>query len=56
MLDDEINDISEKLDEHLTTLELRCLFCEKPYNLKKKKINIISQRKYKQNRRIKRRS
>ena len=27
MLDDEINDILEKLDENLTTLELRCIFC-----------------------------
>ena len=35
MLDDEISSILEKLDENLTTLELRCIFCEKPYNCKK---------------------
>ena len=35
MLDDEINDILEKLDVNLTTLELRCIFCEKPYDFKK---------------------
>ena len=32
MLDDEISDVLEKLDVDLTTLELRCKFCEKPYN------------------------
>ena len=37
MLDDEINGILEKLDENLTTLELRCIFCEKPNNFKKEK-------------------
>ena len=37
MLDDEINDILEKLDVNLTTLELRCIFCEKPYNFKKER-------------------
>ena len=35
MLDDEINDILEKLDVNLTTLELRCIFCEKPCDFKK---------------------
>ena len=35
MLDDEISSILEKLDENLMTLELRCIFCEKPYNFKK---------------------
>ena len=35
MLDDEINEILEKLDVNLTTLELRCVFCEKPCNFKK---------------------
>ena len=28
-LHDEINDILEKLDENLTTLKLRCIFCGK---------------------------
>ena len=37
ILDNEINDISEKLDVNLTTLELRCIFCEKPYNFKKER-------------------
>ena len=37
ILDDEINDILEKLDVNLTTLELRCIFCEKPYNFKKER-------------------
>ena len=27
MLDDEINDMLEKLDGNLTTLKLRCIFC-----------------------------
>ena len=29
MLDDEINDILEKLDRNLMTLELRCISCKK---------------------------
>ena len=37
ILDDEINDILEKLDVNLTTLELRCIFCEKPYDFKKER-------------------
>ena len=35
MLDDEIIDILEKLDENLTTLELRCRFCKKSYDFEK---------------------
>ena len=35
ILDNEINDILEKLDVNLTTLKLRCIFLGKPYNLKK---------------------
>ena len=31
MLDDEINNILEKLDVHLTTLRLKCTFLKKPY-------------------------
>ena len=37
MLDDEINDILEKLDVNLTTLKLRCIFCGKPCNFKKER-------------------
>ena len=37
MLHDEISDVLEKLDVDLTTLELRCKFCEKPYNFLKKR-------------------
>ena len=35
MLDDEINNILEKLDVNLTTLKLRCIFCRKSYDFKK---------------------
>ena len=37
MLNDEINNIIEKLDEDLTTLKLRCIFCGKPYDFKKER-------------------
>ena len=37
MLDDEINDVLEKLDVNVTTLELRCIFCEKPYDFRKER-------------------
>ena len=37
ILDDEINDILEKLDVNLTTLELGHRFCEKPYDFKKER-------------------
>ena len=37
MLDDEINDISEKLDVNVTTLKLRCIFCGKPYDFEKER-------------------
>ena len=36
ILDDEINYILEKLDVNLTTLKLRCIFCGKPYDFKRK--------------------
>ena len=43
MLDDKINNILEKSDVNLTTLKLRCIFCGKPYDFKKRKrIKIIS--------------
>ena len=45
MLDDEINDILEKLDVNLTTLELRCIFCEKPYDFKKERELRLSAKK-----------
>ena len=32
ILDDEIDDILQKLDVNLTTLELRCIFWEKPHD------------------------
>ena len=37
MLDDEINNILEKLDVNLTTLELRCIFCEKLHDFEKER-------------------
>ena len=37
MLDYEINDILEKLDENLTTLKLKCIFCGKPCDFKKER-------------------
>ena len=37
MLDDEINDILDKFDVNLTTLELRCIFCEKPHDFEKER-------------------
>ena len=37
MLDNEISDILEKLDVNLTTLELRCRFCEKPHDSEKER-------------------
>ena len=37
VLDDEINQIIEKLDVNLTTLELTSMFCEKPHNFKKER-------------------
>ena len=51
MLDDEINDILEKLDVNLTTLKLRCIFCGKPYDFKKERELRLSakEKKLKQN-------
>ena len=37
MLDDEIKNILEKFDVNLTTLELRCIFCEKPHDFEKER-------------------
>ena len=36
MLDDETNDVSEKVDVDLTTLRLKCEFFEKPNERKNK--------------------
>ena len=44
MLDDETNDVSEKVDVDLTTLRLKCEFFEKP-----------NERKNKWNKKVKRR-
>ena len=52
MLDDEINDILEKLDVNLTTLKLRCIFCGKPYDFKREReLRLSAKEKY-----VKRRS
>ena len=37
MLKDQIYDTLEKLDANLTTLELRCRFCEKPHDFEKER-------------------
>ena len=37
ILDDEINNILEKLDVDLTTLKLRCIFLGNPYNFEKER-------------------
>ena len=37
VLDDEISNILEKLNEDVTTLELRCRFCEKSYDFEKER-------------------
>ena len=37
ILDDKINDILEKLDVNLTTLEIRCIFCKKPHDFEKER-------------------
>ena len=36
-MDDEINDILEKLDLNLTTLKRRCIFCGKPHDFQKER-------------------
>ena len=37
MLDKEVKDILEKLDVNLTTVELRCIFFEKPHDFEKER-------------------
>ena len=49
MIDNEINEILEKLDVDLTTLRLECKFFEKPYeynsNKKERKLRILAKQK-----------
>ena len=46
MLDDEISNILEKLDVHLTTLELRCKLCQKPHDfVKERKLRLSAKEK-----------
>ena len=35
IVDDEINDVLEKLDVNLATLKIRSIFCEKPHDFEK---------------------
>ena len=37
MLDDRISNILEKLGVNLTTLELRCVFCERLHNFQEER-------------------
>ena len=37
MLNDEMNNILERLDVNLKTLELRCIFYEKPHDFEKER-------------------
>ena len=54
MLDDEINNILEKLDVYLTTLELRCRFCEKPHNFEEeRKLRLSAKEKKNEIKRLK---
>ena len=47
MLDDKISDTLEELDENLTTLELRCRFCEKSYDFEnERKLQNAAKKKY----------
>ena len=49
MLHDEINDILEKLDVDLVTLELRCKFLEKPHDFEEQIELTLSAKKKKKN-------
>ena len=49
MLHDEINDILEKLDVDLMTLELRCKFLEKPHDFEEQIELTLSAKKKKKN-------
>ena len=54
MLHDEINDILEKLDVDLMTLELRCKFLEKPHDFEEQIELTLSAKKKKIINKIKR--
>ena len=60
MLDNEINNILEKLDAYLTTLITKCKCFEKPYDFecveKVRELRIFAENKSKWNKDIKRRS
>ena len=57
MLDGEISNILEKLNVNVTTLKLRCRFCEKPHNFKKEReLRLLAKEKNKWNRKVERRS
>ena len=60
MLDNEINNILEKLDADLTTLITKCKCSEKPYDFecveKGRELRIFAKNKSKWNKNIKRRS
>ena len=49
MLHDEINDILEKLDVDLMTLELRCKFLEKPHDFEEQIELTLTAKKKKKN-------
>ena len=49
MLHDDINDILEKLDVDLMTLELRCKFLEKPHDFEEQIELTLSAKKKKKN-------
>ena len=54
MLDDEKDDILEKLDVDLTTLELRCRFCENSYDFEKeRKLRLSSKERINEIKRLK---
>ena len=54
MLDDELSNVLEKLDKYLTTLELRCRFCEKPHNFEEeRKLRLSAKEKKNEIKRLK---
>ena len=56
VLDDEINDLLEKLDVNLN-LELRCIFYEKPHDFEKEReLRLSAKEKINETKKIKRRS
>ena len=55
MLDDKINNILEKLDVDLTTLELKCKFLEKSHDFEEEiELTIISKKKNKWDKKMER--